>query len=475
MKRLIGAGTVVVAAIASFGTTYAACRLCGAQAAPAILAAILAISLSRRGSPASAAHLAASVAGLASLAVVATGIGRLLHSLPVLGAAVFTAGMFLSVWLRNFGGRARYAGAVIAMPLVAMLVVPVATRAAPGGPLVDLALGIFAGVTALGYVTVVQWLARRAGVGVVAAERPADAAKAEQPKRAGLSPPTRMALQMAVALAAAFAVGFSVFPAHWGWAVLTAFIVCSGARGRGDALYKGVLRLAGAVAGTLAAAALGHVWAPAGIAEASAIFIVLFVGLWLRDYNYAYWASCTTLILAILQGANAGGIALLGVRLEAILLGALCGVAAAWFVVPIRTEAIVRRRIADALRAFDEVVAQAHLSDGERTRRLALFEHRMAELELVAPPVRWHRRIFASGAGAEHPAQWIELTRSLGSHAAAFGPEGDRKRSMAVRRAIGISRRAIANHGNPDKSSDDVTVGASLCSLRDVVASGHDR
>jgi uncharacterized membrane protein YccC len=38
-----------------------------------------------------------------------------------------------------------------------------------------------------------------------------------------------MALQMAVALSAAFAAGFLVFPDHWGWCVLTAFIVCSGA------------------------------------------------------------------------------------------------------------------------------------------------------------------------------------------------------------------------------------------------------
>jgi hypothetical protein len=34
--------------------------------------------------------------------------------------------------------------------------------------------------------------------------------------------------------------------AHWTWVVLTAFIVCSGTRGRTDLLRKGVLGAAGA-------------------------------------------------------------------------------------------------------------------------------------------------------------------------------------------------------------------------------------
>ncbi len=60
---------------------------------------------------------------------------------------------------------------------------------------------------------------------------------APRPRRAAgkgwgrLLPSTRMALQMGLALAAAFLVGHLAYPDHWTWAVLTAFIVCSGARG----------------------------------------------------------------------------------------------------------------------------------------------------------------------------------------------------------------------------------------------------
>ncbi len=43
---------------------------------------------------------------------------------------------------------------------------------------------------------------------------------------------------------------------------LTAFIVCSGNRGRGDVAHRAAMRLAGAGAGTLAATALSGVFTP---------------------------------------------------------------------------------------------------------------------------------------------------------------------------------------------------------------------
>jgi uncharacterized membrane protein YccC len=83
----------------------------------------------------------------------------------------------------------------------------------------------------------------------------------------------------AVALIAAFVIGRIAFAHHWSWIVLTAFIVCSGSISRGDAIYKGVLRLAEATAGTLAAALVQHMYAPQGPAAALLIFVVLFVAL----------------------------------------------------------------------------------------------------------------------------------------------------------------------------------------------------
>jgi ABC-2 type transport system ATP-binding protein len=220
----------------------------------------------------------------------------------------------------------------------------------------------------------------------------------------------------------------------------------------------------------LAAAALAYLWVPSGVAEAVTIFVILYFGLWLREVNYAYWACAMTLILAMLSRSNdTSTLGLLGARLEAILAGALCAVAAAWFVFPIRTEAVVRRRLADALAAFDELVAHAHVSPAEATAKHGLFEWRMAELESVAPPVRWHERVFVRGDVPEHPARWIELASGLGSHAGVLRAQGGAAESSRgkIRRAITASRRAIANHGKPDAPA---TIGSALRELHVTLA-----
>ena len=460
----VRAGVSLAAIVASFAIVAVLCRLCGTQPQPAILAAFVALSLSRRPSPAGREHLLAVTATLAAVALGAAGVGFLLRAIQPVGAIVFIAGMFCSIWLRNFGGLARKAGALIAMPLVAMLIVPPPAIAAD--KLVpDVALLTCAGVVALGCVTTAQWLAGRSGVALFPPEhlrqRPQVLAA-----QTGLTPQTRMALQLAVGLAAAFAVGFAFFPAHWGWTVLTTVIVCSATRSRGDALCRSILRLAGAVAGTAGAAAIAHVAVSGGAFEATTIFIVLYLGLLLRDVNYAYWACCMTLILALLTPLNGGG-ALLGLRLEAILAGALCAVAATWLVLPIRTEAVIRRRLADALRALDDVVAQAPESD--RAVPLAIFEHRIAELDVVAPPALWHHRIFVFARTPEHPANWIDLAGEIGCHARNLCTRRDFDRG-AVRRAIGVCRRAIATHGGNNPTAGALAVSASLRMLSDAMA-----
>jgi riboflavin-specific deaminase-like protein len=215
---------------------------------------------------------------------------------------------------------------------------------------------------------------------------------------------TRMALQMLVALVLAFAIGMLAFPQHWSWVVLTAFIVCSGAVGRGDAVYKGLLRVAGAIGGTLVAAVVSRFVPPSGVIDATLIFIVLFIGMWLRPINYAYWAACATLIFALLQGSQGAGVgALFGIRVSCIVIGALCAVVATWFVYPVRTELLVRRRVADARAALREV---------QRGSRDHDLRHHLEQLERVAPPVRLHRAVFGTRSDTPHPATLIDETQA---------------------------------------------------------------
>lgn len=148
-----------------------------------------------------------------------------------------------------------------------------------------------------------------------------------------------MAAQMGVALGAAFAVGHLVLGEHWAWVVLTAFVVCSGNRGRGDVVDKSLLRVAGAGVGTAAATILAGLFGPADPWQVVAIFVLLALGTWSRPLSYAYWAACITAALAFLYGYfGQTAPSLLFERLGGILLGGVLGVAASWFVLPVRTD-----------------------------------------------------------------------------------------------------------------------------------------
>ena len=441
-RALLPAVVSTVAVLASFGVTYAICSVIGAGPSPAILAAALSVGLMPRNEPVEARSLVRKLALLPLIALAAGLVGATFLKAPPLGAALFTVAVALSVWLRQFGDVASAVGRTIALPLVAILVAPVHVSGAHG-KLIPALLLLAAGAIATASTSAVAWLAANAGLAAEEgrARRPSRPVRAAQ--KGQLPVATRMALQMFAALALAFTIGMLAFGEHWPWVVLTSFIVSSGAIGRGDAIYKGLLRLGGAIGGTLVAAVVSHVTFPNATVDAAVIFLVLFVGIWLRQINYAYWAACATLIFALLQGSQGlDAVPLFGVRVLGILIGALCGVAATWFVYPIRTEQVVRRRIADALPALREVLGSKP-TDPEHQARVAMLDVHAAELERVAPPVRLHRAVFGAKAPDEHPATWIDLMHRL--LAQARTPGFDRAHVGAEMRRLGAMVRNPAN------------------------------
>ncbi|UWE08009.1 FUSC family protein [Actinacidiphila bryophytorum] len=245
---------------------------------------------------------------------------------------------------------------------------------------------------------------------------PARARPAPEPKRAaarkgGVQPHTRLSVQLTAAMAVAFAVGHLLFPHRWTWTVITAFVVCSAARARGDVVHRSGLRVAGAFTGAVTGTLVAHVVAGTAPAAVAVIFCYLFLGLWLRDVSYALWAFCVTSLLAVLYSLNGehGTAALLLQRPEGILAGSACGILAAYFVLPLRTETVMRGRAARALQVLQDLLTAAREPHAEPAalRRLARSLDRASrDLGDAAASARAHRTLF--GRGAPHAADWAD-------------------------------------------------------------------
>ncbi|MEV4005232.1 FUSC family protein [Actinomadura sp. NPDC049753] len=366
------AAVTMAAVIAAFGSALVLDRLAHLGADAVMQAVTLSVTLAGAQRGALLADRLTACVVLPSVALAAVGLGMLMSSRPMAGDAAFVLLITAAVWIRRFGRGPARAGTLMTLPAISLLVLP--RTGAPG----HLAWAPAMALIAWFWVTASQLLAER-----VTAVGPTPASEPEQRSRAS----GRMAAQMAVALGSAFCAGHLLFPDHWSWVVLTAFIVCNGARGQGDAVYKGILRALGATGGTLLAALVAGRFAPGDPGAVALIFVVLGAAVWLRPMNYAYWAGGITAALSLLYGYfGEPAMPLLWIRLEAILAGGVIGVASAWFVLPFRTRDVLRHRGATAL----AVLPQA-LSGGPGA--LSRFERSVAELDKIYPPLRAHRAI----------------------------------------------------------------------------------
>ncbi|MBM9505107.1 FUSC family protein [Actinacidiphila acididurans] len=272
---------------------------------------------------------------------------------------------------------------------------------------------------------------------VRAGERPA----AEQPapaRRPGgwrdPQPQARLSLQMAAAMAAAFALGHLVFHERWAWTVITAFVVSVAARGRGDVVHRSGLRVAGAFTGAVTGTLVAHLVAGTPVLAVAVIFGYLLVGLWLRDIGYAVWAFCVTSLLAVLYSLNGEhGSTLLVQRPESILIGSACGIAAAFFVLPLRTETVMRGRAARALRVLQDLVAAAREPAPRPADLHALartLDRAVRDLADVSAPARAHRALLRHRSSRSSLLPLLPFIRSL-----PFPPAIARRTAPAVTRA----------------------------------------
>lgn len=354
-------------------------------------ATVLALTMSRVQRAATTHDRLRAFAVLPVVAMGASEIGRLMGSHPDFGDAAFVLAVALSIWVRRLGARAARIGTLMVLPLIATLLLQGQAAGSEPQPY-TLWLGLV-GFVACGWVFVLQEAAQRFGL-----VRLPTAPVPGPPRKARIPASTKMALQMAAGLGTAFFAGRALWPTHWSWTVLTAFIVCSAARSRGDVLLKGALRIVGASVGTTVATVAAGSFGPHTDLAIVLIFAAIALATWLREASYAYWAACVTAVLSLLYGwfgESADG--LLRTRLEGIGLGAAIGITAAWFILPIRTHAVVRLRAAAALAELAALLEDAVWADRTSlVRRLARFERFCALLAQVASAVNAQRWLSVS-------------------------------------------------------------------------------
>jgi uncharacterized membrane protein YccC len=184
-----------------------------------------------------------------------------------------------------------------------------------------------------------------------------------------------------------------------------------------------------------------------------AIFASLALAAALRDISYALRAACTTGALAFLYGYfGQTGTGLLAHRLLGVLAGSIIGIAAAWFVLPVRTTDIARLRIAALLAATSDVAASAMVgtSDHAMLERLAAADR---ELAVLTPTTRAAHR-FGCGP-ARRLDRAVNHARSLADQVAAIAtpqrasdPPGDPSPELAdLARQVSSARRALRDGG----------------------------
>ena len=411
-----------------------------------VLAVVLSLTAGRALTGGRRAHLEALVE-LPALALAAAAAGWLLVNRPWWGQALLVAGLTVGIFTRRYGPAVRRAGRLISLPFLALLITPVPVVADAGfaptlwwAPVIAV-VALLWSMSCTAAARAARWLP----AAPITPPHPAPAARPATQKSTTTAgahrrwdAPTRMAIQMAVGLGAALAVGHALFGDRWPWTVLSAFLVAAGNRGRGDVVHKAGLRLAGALFGTLLATPVGDAVPPGRSSDLVLLFAIMLAALVLRARNYAFWAAGVTAMVALLHGyvGSGGGADILRERLIGVLLGSLLGVAAAWFVLPVRTGDVLRRRIADCLAALTDELADD--ADPAAPR----FRQAVARIDELAGTLRAHARIPFLGS-APRPLRAITALHELEQLPTA----PDERR--ALRAATVRVRRAMVGRDDP--------------------------
>ncbi|OUS83119.1 FUSC family protein [Rhodococcus sp. NCIMB 12038] len=167
---------------------------------------------------------------------------------------------------------------------------------------------------------------------------------------AGWNPSTKAAIQVAVATSAATILGELISPDRWYWAVLTAFLVFTGASTRGEILSRAGHRVVGTIAGVLAGVLLSALVGNNQPLQLLLLVVCVFFAFYLVTVAYALLSFFVTVMLAMLYGLlGTFSIEVLELRIYETAAGGIVGIAAAYFILSTGTESTLISKIDDYL------------------------------------------------------------------------------------------------------------------------------
>jgi uncharacterized membrane protein YccC len=178
-------------------------------------------------------------------------------------------------------------------------------------------------------------------------------------------PPVRQAAQAALAVGAAIAAGSAISGRRWYWAVIAAFIVALGANSRGEATVKGLQRIGGTLLGVgvgvgVATAVSGHEFMSFAL-----VLISAFLAYYAFQAAYGAMVFFLTIMLSLLYGLlGQFKPELLLLRLEETAAGAAIGVAATFFILPIRQTQAFGQALDAYLGALEQTLTPDRQDEG---------------------------------------------------------------------------------------------------------------
>lgn len=205
-------------------------------------------------------------------------------------------------------------------------------------------------------------------------------------------PELRAAIQALCAGGLAIAAGELINPAHWYWAVITAYVVFISAGSRGELLVRAWHRTAGTLLGVVAGVLVASWIGGRTTAELGVIIGCVFLAFYFAGYAYAVMTFFITTMLGALYGIlgqfNAG---VLEVRLYETAAGAAAGVLAASLILPTRTRSQVRDKAQALMRALRDFLRHTGTSTDEAREQVREIDDRLQQLLTSARPLTAYR------------------------------------------------------------------------------------